>query len=35
MRIERWLSTRPLRWRALFRRSRADRDLDEELQHHL
>ena len=35
MRLDRWLSTLPLRWRALLRSAHADRELDEELQHHL
>ena len=35
MRIERWLSTLPLRWRALFGPGHLDRELDEELRHHL
>ena len=35
MRPEHWLFTIPLRMRSLFRRSRADRDLDDELRDHL
>jgi predicted permease len=35
MRIEHWWFTLPLRLRSLFRRSRVERELDEELQFHL
>jgi predicted permease len=35
MRIEHWIYSAPLRLRSLFRRSRVDRDLDDELQYHL
>jgi predicted permease len=35
MRIEHWIYTVPLRLRSLFRRTRVEQDLDEELQYHL
>ena len=35
MRVERWLYVLPLRLRALLRRGTLDRELDEELTHHL
>ena len=35
MRPEHWLYTVPLRLRSLFRRQRADQDLDDELAYHL
>ena len=35
MRPDRWLTTIPLRLRSIFRRERADRELDEEMQFHL
>src|SRR5262245_11802936 len=35
MRPERWWYTLPLRLRSIFRRERADRELDEEMQFHL
>src|SRR4029077_1687275 len=35
MRIEHWLFTAPLRLKSIFRRRRADQELDEELQFHL
>jgi len=35
MRPEHWFYTLPLRLRSLFRRRRADQDLDEEMQYHL
>ncbi len=35
MRLEHWFNTIPLRLRSLFRRSRMERELDEELQLHL
>lgn len=35
MRLEHWVYTIPLKLRSLFRRQRAERELDEELQYHL
>jgi putative ABC transport system permease protein len=35
MRAEHWLYTIPLRFRSLFRRRRADQELDEELRDHI
>jgi predicted permease len=35
MRLEHWLYTIPLRLRSMFRRSRVERELDDELQYHL
>ena len=35
MRIERWVSTIPLRLRAVFRRQRVEQELDEELRYHV
>jgi predicted permease len=35
VRIERWISTLPLRWRSLVRRGRVERDLDDEIHDHL
>src|SRR5215510_9129960 len=35
MRAERWWFTAPLRLKSIFRRGRAERELDEELQFHL
>jgi len=35
VRIERWISTLPLRWRSLVRRGRVERDLDDEIHSHL
>jgi putative ABC transport system permease protein len=35
MKINRWLTTQPLRLRSLFRRERVEQDLSEELQFHL
>lgn len=35
MQIEHWLYTIPLRLRSLFRRTRVEQELDEELQYHL
>src|SRR5262245_56457816 len=35
MPIERWLYTIPLRVRSLFRRSRVEQDLDDELRYHI
>ena len=35
MRVERWLSTVPLRLRSLFRRADVDAELDDELRYHL
>ena len=35
MRPERWLYVLPLRWRSLFRRRQADRELDEEIRDHV
>ena len=35
MRIEHWIYTLPLRLRSLFRRTRVEQELDEELQYHL
>jgi macrolide transport system ATP-binding/permease protein len=35
MRLERWVYTIPLRFRSLFRRSKADQELDDELRDHV
>jgi len=35
MGLDRWLYVLPLRFRSLFRASAVERELDEELQHHL
>ncbi len=35
MRFERWLYSAPLKWRSLFQRRDADRDLDDEIRYHL
>ena len=35
MRFERWLYSAPLKWRSLFQRRAADRDLDDEIRYHL
>src|SRR5208337_2930251 len=35
MRLEHWLYAVPLRLRSLFRRTRVEQELDEELQYHL
>ncbi|MCI0364212.1 MAG: permease prefix domain 1-containing protein, partial [Phycisphaerales bacterium] len=35
MRFERWIYTVPLRLRSLFRRSRLDQELNEEIRYHL
>src|SRR3954470_10466340 len=35
MRIERWLSTLPLKIRELFRRRQIEQELDEEIRYHL
>ncbi len=35
MRLERWLFTIPLGLRSLFRRARADQELEDELRHHV
>src|SRR5215831_8468429 len=35
MRFEHWIYTLPLRLRSLFRRSRVEQELDEEIQYHV
>src|SRR5438094_7955568 len=35
MRLQRWITTLPLRLRSLFRRERVEHELDEEIRYHL